>query len=54
MIIKLLKTDNKVIQTWMKADFTLEITQVRGAWVAQSAEHLTLDFSSGHDPGVVG
>ena len=26
----------------------------RGAWVAQSVELLTLDFSSGHDPRVVG
>ena len=25
-----------------------------GAWVAQSVECLTLDFSSGHDPKVVG
>ena len=25
-----------------------------GAWVAQSAEHLTLDFCSGHDPRIVG
>ena len=24
-----------------------------GAWGAQSVEHLTLDFSSGHDPRVV-
>ena len=23
--------------------------QSRGAWVAQSVEHVTLDFSSGHD-----
>ena len=26
----------------------------RGAWVAQSVEHLTLDLGSGHDPKVVG
>ena len=26
----------------------------RGAWVAQSVEHLTLDFSLGHDHRVVG
>ena len=25
----------------------------RGAWVPQSVEHLTLDFSSGHDPRVM-
>lgn len=25
-----------------------------GAWVAQSIEHLTLDFVLGHDLGVVG
>ena len=25
-----------------------------GAWVAHWIEHLTLDFSSGHDPRVVG
>ena len=28
--------------------------KTQGAWVAQSVEHLTLDFSSGHDPRVVG
>ena len=28
-------------------------THKRGTWVAQSVEHLTLDFSSGHDPRVV-
>ena len=27
---------------------------LRGAWVAQSFQQLTLDFSSGHDPKVVG
>ena len=27
---------------------------LRGAWVAQSVECLTLDFSSGHDPRAVG
>ena len=27
---------------------------VGGAWVAQSGEHPTLDFGSGHDPRVVG
>ena len=26
----------------------------RGTWVAQSVKHLTLDFSSGHDLGVLG
>ena len=26
----------------------------RGSWVAQSVEHVTLDFGSGHDPGVMG
>ena len=26
----------------------------RGAWVAQSVECLNLDFSSGHDPRVIG
>ena len=25
-----------------------------GAWVAQSVKHLTLDFGSGHGPGVMG
>ena len=25
-----------------------------GAWVTQSVEHLTLDFGSGHNPGVMG
>ena len=25
-----------------------------GVWVAQSVEHLTLDFGSGHDPRVMG
>ena len=29
-------------------------TESRGAWVARSVERLTLDFSSGHDPRVVG
>ena len=28
--------------------------QTGGAWVAQSVEHLTLDFSSGHDLMVCG
>ena len=26
---------------------------LRGGWVAQSVDRLTLDFDSGHDPGVV-
>ena len=26
----------------------------QGAWVAQSVEHLTLDFGSVHDPRVMG
>ena len=25
-----------------------------GAWVAQSVDHLTLDYSSGYDPKVMG
>ena len=29
-------------------------SQERSTWVAQLAECLALDFSSGHDPGVVG
>ena len=29
-------------------------TRMRGTWVAQSIESLTLDFSSDHDPRVVG
>ena len=28
--------------------------RIRGAWVAQSVERLTLEFSSAHDPRVVG
>ena len=28
--------------------------ELGGAWVAQSVEHLTLDFGSGCDPRVVG
>ena len=32
----------------------LEMQAFRGAWVAQSVKHLTLDFGSGHDPRVVG
>ena len=28
--------------------------QRRGAWIAQSVEHPTLDFGSGHDLSVVG
>ena len=31
-----------------------EVSQVRGAWMAQSVAGSTLDFGSGHDPGVVG
>ena len=31
-----------------------KIDHHRGAWVSHSAEHLTLDFSSGHDPRGVG
>ena len=26
----------------------------RGAWLAQSVEHPALDFSSGHEPKIVG
>jgi len=33
--------------------FLLELA-LRGAWMAQSVEHPTLDFSSGHDLRVVG
>ena len=29
-------------------------TEKRGAWVAQSVKHLTLDLSSGHDLTVCG
>ena len=32
---------------------TLFKAQKEGAWVAQLVEHLTLNFSSGHDPRVV-
>ncbi|VFV38414.1 g-protein coupled receptor 26 [Lynx pardinus] len=32
----------------------LKLGQSRGTRVAQSVEHLTLDFGSGHNPGVVG
>ena len=28
--------------------------QLRGAWVAQLVKHLTLDFSSDHDPTIRG
>ena len=31
-----------------------EATESQGTWVAQSAEHLTLDFGSGHDLTVRG
>ena len=31
-----------------------QIVQFGDAWVAQWAEHLTLDFGSGHDARVVG
>ena len=34
-------------QAWME---TLVSRTPRGAWVAQSVEHLNLDFGSGHDP----
>ena len=30
------------------------LVKFRGAWMAQSIEHLTLDFSSGHDLTVMG
>ena len=36
------------------ADIFLKMRELRGTWVAQSVEHLTLDFGSGHDPRVVG
>ena len=29
--------------------FVVEVQKMRGAWVAQSVEHPTLDFGSGHD-----
>ena len=32
---------------WLTA--ALELVQGGGAWVAQSVEHLSLDFGSGHD-----
>ena len=32
----------------------LTFYMLKGAWVAQSVECLTLEFSSGHDPGVIG
>ena len=32
---------------------TFKNKKMRGAWVAQSVEHLTLDFGSGHDLRVV-
>ena len=32
----------------------LKVPGFWGAWVAQWVEHLTLDFSSGHDPRVSG
>ena len=32
----------------------LRTPKSRGSWVAQLVERLTLDFSSGHDPRVVG
>ena len=32
----------------------IETGHDRGTWVAQSAEHPTLDFSSGHDPRAMG
>ena len=31
-----------------------KMNDLRGTWVAQSVEHLTLDLGSGHDPRVVG
>ena len=36
--------------TLSRPQFTHLTDEERGAWVAQSVEHLTLDFSSGHDP----
>ena len=32
----------------------MKLNYFGGAWVAQSVKHLTLDFNSGHDLGVVG
>ena len=52
---------------WLQSSTSSEVSQesqfslvhkeglsFRGAWAAQSVEHPTLDFSSGHDPRVVG
>ena len=33
---------------------SLNLHMVWGTWVAQSVEHQTLDFSSDHDPRVMG
>ena len=35
-------------------DISIETLKNWGSWVAQSVERPTLDFSSGHDPRVVG
>ena len=41
---------------WKGAGMPSPLAQkvLRGAWVAQSVEHLTLNFGSGHDRWVVG
>ena len=38
----------------IKHDSIYKKIQIRGTWVAQSVEHQTLDFGSGHDPRVKG
>ena len=34
-------------------DLSIKKKKSMGAWVSQSGKHLTLDFSSGHDLGVL-
>ena len=41
-----------ISRLWVQAPcWVYRLLLKRGAWVAQFVEHLTLDFSSGHDPG---
>ena len=41
------------LPTMYRTDPTTKDYLPRDVWVAQSVEHLTLDFGSGHDPRIV-
>ena len=40
---------SSLVSSQVCCSFFLTVIFSRGTWVAQSAEHLTLDFGSGHD-----